>query len=110
EVLSALDLALLERMSDGRISLAAEPPAWFLHFASEASDMEETFPFLGSFLVEAEAFWQVSASRLDSDSWVQLDSERNEFPLQASAFRVGDRKFIVLRLLGAEYERRRTAV
>src|SRR5580658_9223323 len=97
EVLSALDLAVLEKMGDGKLALAAEPPAWFHRIASGADDVEETFPFLESFLVEAAAFWQLSAGRLDSDSWVQLDSELNEHPLQASALRIGDRKFIVLR-------------
>jgi signal transduction histidine kinase len=108
EVLSALDLAVFERRDDGTLVLAAEPPPWLSELGIGGnSDPLEAFPFLEAFLVDAESVRQSSGRRLDSDVWVQNGPRGTEYALQASAVLVLNRRLIVVRLLGAEFERRR---
>jgi signal transduction histidine kinase/CheY-like chemotaxis protein len=110
-VFSALDMAVLERMENGTLAPAAEPPAWFQQLISPGmGGVAEALPFLSAFLLEAEPFWRSPGRRVDSDTWVETDSKGNEYPLEASAVMVMNRKFVVLRLLGAEYELRKSAV
>lgn len=107
---SILDIAVLESMEDGALRLAAEPPSWFRHLNLPATGLADAVPFLSTFLLEAEPCWQSPGLRVDSDTWIETDASGNEYPLEASAIMVMNRRFIVLRLLGAEYELRKSAV
>lgn len=111
EVLSALDLAVFERRDDGALVIAAEPPPWLSELGIGCnSNLIEVFPLLETFLLDAEPIWRSSGRRLDSDVWVQTDPRGTEYALQASAVLVLNRRLIVVRLLGAEFERRRLAL
>jgi response regulator RpfG family c-di-GMP phosphodiesterase len=65
--------------------------------------------FLMHFLEEAEPFWkQSSKGRLRSGPWIESDGDDEEYSLEASAVCLEDRKFIIIQLLGVDYEERRT--
>jgi signal transduction histidine kinase len=111
EILSALDLAVFERRDDGTLVIAAGPPPWLSELGIGGnSHLIEVFPLLESFLLDAEPIWQSPGRRLDSDVWVQSGPGGTEYAFQASAVLVLNRKLIVVKRLGAEFERRRLAL
>ncbi len=110
---SVLNLAVLERASEGCFRLAASPPEWFHRFFPGASaegerlTPGETFLFLENFLFDAEAFWaEHTEGRLKSGSWIEVGEDGEEFALEASAISLGPRKILLLEFLGTAYEER----
>src|SRR5438067_1305887 len=107
DLLATLNIAVVERLDDGSFNLIGTAPDWFKQFCQlpETSEIdlniEEKFPFLGSFLFDAEPFWAGnSRGRLRSGPWTESDPENNEFHLEASALCVSNRKILLIELLG----------
>ena len=110
EVFSALDMLVLERKQPGSFApIGSPPPVFVLLGMSARRDPVEVFPYLADFLPEASAIW-TSGGRLDSGMWVQQDCKGAERAMEASAVGAGDRNYLVLRVLGSEYEERKSAV
>ena len=115
DLVAALDLVVLERLPDGVFQLAAGtlPPAWFAHLFREASHGEpvtvsRAFPFLDTFLAEAERFWDAPrARRLRSDPFIVADASGGELALVASAVAVGSRRFLIIEMPEDFDDRRR---
>ena len=117
DLVAALDLVVLERLPEGVFQLAVGtlPPAWFAHLFREAAHGEpvtvaSAFPFLDTFLAEAERFWEMPrGGRLRSDPFVVTDRSGGEMALVASALAVGHRQFLIIELPD-DFEGRRRAL
>src|ERR1700690_1398668 len=100
-LLAALEIAALERGSDGKLLLSGTPPAWFDAVFSPARgkqneiDFSESSPYLAEFLVDAEEFWAGSQGRLNAGTWTQRDTQGQEVGLEAWAVHVNSRNFLL---------------
>jgi hypothetical protein len=103
DLLAALEVAVLEQDRDGRLRLAGSVPEWFARFrpgALSSPPRIETAlgsPFLENFLADAEGFWNSEgAGRLRSGLWTEPDPMGDDFHLEASAVRLGVRRFLLI--------------
>jgi hypothetical protein len=116
DLVTALDLVVLERQPGGAFQLAIGtlPPAWFTHLFRETAHGEpititRVFPFLDTFLDEAERFWEARrGSRLSSEPFVVADASGGEMALTASAVAIGGRRFLIIEMPEDFDDRRRT--
>jgi response regulator RpfG family c-di-GMP phosphodiesterase len=108
-ILAQLGILALERGSDGFFTRIGPDHEWFRHlFPDLAADgpltFEDSMPFLANFVVDAEEWWREgSGEHLVSGPWVETDDEGREWPLEATALRVGDRHVLLIRHLGLSY-------
>jgi signal transduction histidine kinase/DNA-binding response OmpR family regulator len=109
-VLAALNIALWERESDGRLAVRGNPPAWLKDFDAESThDLNEVFPFLGAFLPDAEEFWSsLTAGRLESDIWTEQGASGTVYHLQAAAVCAEDRRWLSVEPAEERYRQRLT--
>ncbi len=109
----ALEIAVLVERDDGRFDLRSPAPAWFYDFVPyrECHDpvaVEERFLFLASFLGEAREFWDRRlVEPLLSGPWTEEDGLGSERHLEATAVCLGESRFLLLSLLGPEFEESR---
>jgi hypothetical protein len=103
DLLAALEVAVLEQDRDGRLRLAGSVPEWFARFrpgALSSPPRIETAlgsPFLENFLADAEGFWDSGgAGRLRSGLWTEPGPMGDDFHLEASAVRLGARRFLLI--------------
>ena len=98
-LVTALDIAAFERTPDGSFRALAPLPAWFARLARD-----ETFPFLGHILDEAQTFWR--SRRVGVREWgpcAEVDDGGKEFHFLVKAVSDGVRGYLVLQLdTGAE--------
>ncbi|MCI0487344.1 MAG: ATP-binding protein [Blastocatellia bacterium] len=111
DILAALDVAVLERTSEGEFKLMGAAPLWFARFYPDATARhtvlrpQEKFIFLEHFLVDAHAFWRGKGEgRLRSGAWVETDESGETLHLEASALCLGRRKVLIVELLRFSYE------
>lgn len=93
-LLPAIGIAAFERRADGSFSALAPPPAWFSRLVGN-----ETFPFLGHVLEEANEFWRRSAS--GTQEWgpcVEVDEAGTEFHYKVAALTLGGRELLLFEL------------
>ena len=109
---SALSIAVLERDGGDWVALGT-PPAWLANLIPQAltrtssRDFILHSPFLADFATEADAFWKDGGTLLDSGTWIQRTFNGDENALRAWAVRIGQRQFLLIKLLGKEYEEQR---
>jgi signal transduction histidine kinase/DNA-binding response OmpR family regulator len=105
-VLGALGYAVFERTAPGAFALVESDPGWL-----PAGDVADAFPFLESFLPDAEEFWGEPASRtaLYSDFWTQPDSSGQERQFCAIAI-AGERQFLLIESAERRFAEMRSAV
>jgi transcriptional regulator with PAS, ATPase and Fis domain len=111
EILTSLDLAVVECLDNGSYQAVGCLPAWFSRLYPEALSasgsvrLGETSPFLENFLIDAAYFWrQQETGRLRSGPWQETDSSRDACALEASALCVSGRKLLCIERLGMAYE------
>ncbi|HEX4945935.1 MAG TPA: HAMP domain-containing sensor histidine kinase [Blastocatellia bacterium] len=114
DLLAALDVMVVERLPDGTFARIGTTPAWFLWLYPESAAnpqhlrLDLTSPFLENFLVDAESFWNESCSgQLKSGSWEEKGPSGKEDHLEAAALCLGERKILLVELLGVAHEERR---
>ncbi|MFC1833782.1 response regulator [Thermodesulfobacteriota bacterium] len=114
DLLAALDILIAERIEDYTFRPVVPPPQFCLQlFPPDESDSEvkldfEECPFLAHFIEGAEAFWAGSCKgRLNSGPWIESGQDDTEYPLEASALCVAGRSFLVVELLGVDFQERR---
>lgn len=102
EILARLDIVVLERLPGGSfVRLGeAEPPRWSTRLLPAAGDetgaIEQTVPFLESFLPDAEETWRAGGETpLRSDPFTVTDPS-GDVALVASALVVADRCFLIV--------------
>lgn len=114
ELFCALDLLITERRSPFGFQPVGPVPDFarrlFARTVSQGSiviDVRES-PFIAHFLEEAESFWRGSSrGLLKSDPWMESDGFDRECAMEAVAVSLGERKFLVIRMLGIDFEYRR---
>jgi signal transduction histidine kinase/CheY-like chemotaxis protein len=110
-----MQLAAFEALPSGSFRLFATPPDWLRELlpgigtAAEV-DLVERFPFLEAFLPEAEEAWQaVDRRRACSGLWSEVLAGGCEMHLQAWAFNITGRPFLLIEAADALYrEQQRT--
>lgn len=114
DLLAALDVMVVERLPEGSFTVIGNTPAWFAWLYTDAAAdpkqlrLDLTSPFLENFLVDADAFWNESRpGQLKSGSWEEKGPSGKEDHLEAAALCLGDRKILLIELLGVAHEERR---
>jgi hypothetical protein len=96
-----LDLVVLERMAGSALALLTTPTPWFADLIDEASEgrpitISQAFPFLETFLSDAEAFWREQRSgQLRSGLFAAGDGDARH-QLEAVAISAGSRRLLVI--------------
>jgi signal transduction histidine kinase len=103
KLMAALGSLVLERDAEGRFIPRSPCPDWcpLLGFraplAGEAFAVDEVFPFLDSFLPDAERVWSATEpGPARSDFWTQIGAAGDEVHLEASALRADSRDLLVI--------------
>jgi len=93
-VVRALEIGVFEQVADGAFTSVAPLPDWMRAFSQNP-----TFPFLGSFLIEARAFWaEPRDTRLTWGPCSEVDEAGREFHYRVSALSLPDHKYLVFEL------------
>ncbi len=104
-----MQLAAFEALPSGSFRLFATPPDWLRELlpgigtASEV-DLVERLPFLESFLPDAEEAWQATDNRRACTvPWTEVLASGGEIHLQAWAFKITGRPFLLIEDADALY-------
>lgn len=115
----ALDAVVVHfPQDDAPPTLAAAPPRWFRRFepgagAGDPVDLGVHFLFLEHFVEEAREFWaefRGEAGRLRSGLWCEPDPDGVDCHYQATAVCTPEDHYIILELLGVEFEKQRESI
>ena len=94
-ILQSQGYALFEYVDDGLFQPLGQPPSWLVEISGEDKSPEgsvrlaERFPFVESFLVEAQEFWRLKAGGwVRSGIWIEGGRDRRQTPLECSAMAV----------------------
>ncbi len=108
-----LETVILVRQKNGSFLVMGQAPDWFSAFFSKQvaspMDLEETFPFLSSFLMDAQPHWQnEQTGALESGFWVELNPQGKEVPLEASALLIDNLPLLLIRRCQKAYQQQTT--
>ena len=110
EVFHTLDLFVVERMPDSSFIAVTRHPGWLVPILATAGNipttLAQTFPFLDSFLRDAEAFWHSGTDRRVTSGAFVVDGRSGELLIRASALNLGGRCVLVLERLRGEADSR----
>lgn len=102
-LMTALDLAVLENKESEDFSFLGPIPKWFQLLYPEMVDpgkpikLARKFIFLAHFLEDAKIFWdENTGGRLKSGSWTEVDTHGQEHQLEATAVNMDGKKVLVL--------------
>jgi hypothetical protein len=116
DLLAALEVVVLEQEPERSLHLVGKPPEWFTRFrpgagSSTGGRVTLDSPFLDNFLMDAEAFWMSDgAGRLRSGLWTEADSTGEQIHLEASAVRIGERRFLLIENQTPGYEEKQSVL
>jgi hypothetical protein len=114
DLLAALEVVVLEQDPERSLRLVGTPPEWFHRFRPEAASpgpIALDSPFLENFLMDAESFWMSDgAGRLRSGIWTESGPMGTEFHLEASAVRIGARRFLLIENQTPGYEEKQAVL
>jgi len=103
DLLAALEVVVFDQDRDRTLRLAGAIPEWFARFRPGALSSPPRIeaalgsPFLENFLADAEGFWTAGESgRLRSGLWTEPGPMGDDFHLEASAVRLGARRFLLI--------------
>lgn len=109
-MLRSLGVAVFEAKEGERFELLGLPPTWLRAICGDGfdgADLLDRFPFLETFVDEAEQAWE-SGTTAASGLWVEEDDAGNEWYLEASALKLDDgRPLLILQTQERRYEERR---
>lgn len=115
ELSVAFDQVVLERIDKESFHLVGMLPSWFKQFFPDASTtqdrvvLENTFPFLENFLIDAERFWEENdRGTLKSGFWSESSPQGQECQLEAFALCLSKRKLLLIELAENAYQERRS--
>ncbi|MBW4561602.1 MAG: HAMP domain-containing histidine kinase [Mojavia pulchra JT2-VF2] len=112
DLFAALNILVLERLNLGSFKITGTVPNWLRRFCHprvtsgmEVLILEEQFPFLRNFLIDAEEFWQNNApKKLSSGIWADNDFTGKEAQFEASAICLKNKKILLIELLEDTYK------
>ena len=103
EIVSVLDVLLLERKSQALFDVIGIPPPWFFRLYASLPENsrclcpEELSAFLANFLIDAEGLWHSQTSgRLRSGLWTEASPSGEDYHLEASALHVNGRQVLLI--------------
>jgi hypothetical protein len=107
DLFQALDLFVAERLPDSSFVAVTPPLKWLTQFLVAATDgapvtIAHAFPYLDSFLGDAEAFWREGTERSLVSGHFTVDGTSEELLLRATALNVGVHSLLVLARLRGE--------
>jgi PAS domain-containing protein len=111
-LLSEIDLLFLEKTGDMTFHVIGKVPEWIelcgLRLALDGElRLVSELEFLHNFATQAEEFWKEEGrARYKSGPWVISDSKGKEWQFEATAFRNGRRKIILIEPLIQEWDAR----
>lgn len=98
-VLSALDILILERVNEHSLTIVGTTPSWFtklypqVQLTLDVAWIERKLPFLANFLVDAMEFWHDNQpGQYKSGMWCETDHRDQEIHLEAAALNLGSQK------------------
>ena len=104
-ILQSQGYALFEYVNDGLFQPVGQPPSWWIEISDGCKGPErsvrltERFPFVESFLVEAEEFWRLKADGwVRSGIWVEGGRDRC-LPLECSALWLEERRLFLIQAI-----------
>jgi signal transduction histidine kinase len=116
-LLAALEIVVMERLSERSFRPINTLPGWFKRFVPEVRGGQDAiqpghlFPFLENFLVDAERFWQEHHTGwMSSGIWMETDPLGNEYALEASALCLGRQKFLLITYPRSAYEEKQALI
>ncbi|BAY74807.1 histidine kinase [Nostoc linckia NIES-25] len=112
DVLAGLNILTLEYINTGLFKIIGNTPDWLNQFCHQKltsgmniSVPEEKFCFLKNFLIDAEEFWlSNSGKKLSSGLWTEVDTNGQEYQLEAYALFVNNKKILLIELLEETYQ------
>lgn len=109
-VLSALDILILERVNEHSLAIVGTTPSWFIKLypqvqpTLEVAWIEKKLPFLANFLVDAVEFWHDNQpGQYKSGMWCENDHRDQEIHLEAAALNLGSQKILLIKASEGEY-------
>ncbi len=104
----ALNMLTLEYREDGSFNLLGRAPTDFQKIYPEVTESralrpDRKFPYLEYFLDSARAAWE-TGEQAKSGPWIERDCEGREVALEVSATRFNERKILILKILGDNYD------
>ena len=112
DILCMLDIVVMEKEKNGSFTLVGNAPEWFVYkepkslLKKNEFKPEDNYPFLESFLVDAEWFWTnqpADRKRFRSAPWVEEDKNGHEYYLEASAVLLDGKELLMIERLGDAY-------
>ncbi len=110
ELLAALNIVGLTSLDGSEFQPVATVPASitarFPALGGTSVELAREFPFLATYLEDAESFWQSGADpKLRSGAWTQLDANGDECQLEATAVRSeSGTRTLLLEFLGQDFD------
>jgi PAS domain S-box-containing protein len=102
-ILRSHGYALFEYMNDGLFQPLGQPPSWWIQIShknkspKELARLAERFPFIESFLVEAQEFWLLKAEGcVRSGIWMEGGEDQCQMPLECSALWLDERRLLLI--------------
>jgi PAS domain S-box-containing protein len=105
-ILQSQGYALFEYMNDGLFQPLGQLPRWWIEISDENESpteslrLEGKFPFIESFLIEAQEFWLSKAEGcVRSGIWIEGGKDRGQMPLECSALSLGERRLFLIQAI-----------
>lgn len=110
-VLSALEIAVFERVGPGEFRALNSLPPWYgdIHGPPAGSilKLSADSPFLENFFIDAEPHWQAgSAGRLASGVWTEVDQHATQHQLEAYALMLAGQSILIIMNLSGSFRDR----
>ena len=105
-ILQSQGYALFEYVNDGLFQPLGQPPSWWVEISDEDKStpgsvrLAERFPFVESFLVEAQEFWRLKAGGwVRSGIWMEGGRDRRQMPLECSALWLDEKRLFLIQAI-----------
>jgi PAS domain S-box-containing protein len=115
-VLSALDVAVLERSDNGdAFHLRGLPPEWWRQSVgltgSPVLNPNQWSPFLQDYLADPHPAWDDKPGTIEkSGPWMEADRQGGSMTLEAIALSIGSRRLLLIERLGSAFEQMQAIV
>jgi PAS domain S-box-containing protein len=115
-VLSALDVAVLERRDNGdTFHLQGLPPQWWRQYAgltkSPVLNPIQWSPFLQDYLAGPHPAWDDKPNMIEkSGPWTESDRQGGTMTLEATVLSIGSQRLLLIERLGAGFEQMQAIV
>ena len=118
ELMTALDLVVLQRSGENRFRLSGDLPEWLGEIYPQAVRSPDSlqpgrqFPFLEHFLEDAEAFWNQPGNpqRLRSGIWLESHPSGANWALQATAVKMDSGPILLIERVQTDHREKQMII